>query len=93
MERRGSEGPNANGESEDPIKAFARESHTFAEGKEGGKKKERRKECTNGDSGTVGFGRQGCQMAKFDPLLSLDCARVEGMGTQSKERKGSNFAA
>ena len=36
--------------------------------------------------------RQGCQMAKFDPFLSLDCARVEGMGVQSKERKGSNFA-
>ena len=33
------------------------------------------------------------QMAKFDPFLSLDCARVEGVGAQSKERKGSNFAA
>ena len=36
---------------------------------------------------------QGCQMAKFDPFLSLDCAGVEGVGVQSKERKGSNFAA
>ena len=27
---------------------------------------------------------QNCQMAKFDPFLSLDCARVEGMGAQSK---------
>ena len=36
--------------------------------------------------------QQCCQMAKFDPFLSLDCARVEGVGTQSKERKGSNFA-
>ena len=36
---------------------------------------------------------QGCQMAKFDPFLSLDCARVEGVGAQSGERKGSNFAA
>ena len=36
---------------------------------------------------------QGCQMARFDPFLSLDCARVEGVGVQSKERKGSNFAA
>ena len=36
--------------------------------------------------------KQGCQMAKFDPFLSLDCARVEGVGVQSKERKGSNFA-
>ena len=35
----------------------------------------------------------GCQIAKFDPFLSLDCARVEGVGAQSKERKGSNFAA
>ena len=37
--------------------------------------------------------RQGCQMAKFDLFLSLDCARVEGIEAQSKERKGSNFAA
>ena len=36
---------------------------------------------------------QGCQMAKFDPFFSLDCDRVEGSGAQSKERKGSNFAA
>ena len=35
----------------------------------------------------------GCQMAKFDPFLSLDCARVEGVGAQSKERKELNFAA
>ena len=32
-------------------------------------------------------------MAKFDPFLSLDCSRVESVGAQSKERKGSNFAA
>ena len=32
-------------------------------------------------------------MAKFDPFLSLDCARVEGVGAHSKVRKGSNFAA
>ena len=31
-------------------------------------------------------------MAKFDLFLSLDCARDEGVGAQSKERKGSNFA-
>ena len=30
---------------------------------------------------------QGCQMAKFDPFLSLDRSRVEGVGAQSKERK------
>ena len=35
----------------------------------------------------------GCQMANFDAFLPLDCARVEGVGAQSKERKGSNFAA
>ena len=34
-----------------------------------------------------------CYAAKFDPFLSLDCARVEGVGAQSKERKRSNFAA
>ena len=38
-------------------------------------------------------GEQSCQMAKFGPFLSLDCARVEGVGAKSKERKGSNFAA
>ena len=32
-------------------------------------------------------------MAKFDPFLSMDCARVEAVGAQSKERKGSNFEA
>ena len=32
-------------------------------------------------------------MAKFDPFLSLDCVRVEGVGAESKERMGSNFAA
>ena len=37
--------------------------------------------------------RQVCQMAKLDPFLSLDCARVEDVGEQSKERKGSKFAA
>ena len=31
--------------------------------------------------------------AKFDPFVSLDCTRVEGVGAQFKERKGSNFAA
>ena len=37
---------------------------------------------------------QCCKMAKFDPFLSLDCAGMEGVGmAQSKERKGSNFAA
>ena len=44
------------------------------------------------DAGNGAFS-QGCQMAKFDPFLSLDCARVEGVGAQSKERKGSKFAA
>ena len=29
-----------------------------------------------------------CCIAKFDSFLSLDCARVEGVGVQSKERKG-----
>ena len=47
----------------------------------------------DGLEGELALTRQGCQMAKFDPFLSLDCARVEGVGAQSKERKGSNFAA
>ena len=36
---------------------------------------------------------QGCQMAKFDPFLSLDCARVEGGGRNPRKGEGSNFAA
>ena len=36
---------------------------------------------------------QGCQMAKFDPFLSLVCAPTPSTLAQSKERKGSNFAA
>ena len=35
---------------------------------------------------------QGCQMAKFDPFHSLDCAPTTSTLVQSKERKGSNFA-
>ena len=27
----------------------------------------------------------GCQMAKFDPFLSLDCARVEGVGRNPRK--------
>ena len=34
------------------------------------------------EHGTSGRGTQGCQMVKFDPFLSLDCARVEGLGAQ-----------
>ena len=30
---------------------------------------------------------QGCQMAKFDPFLSLDCARVEGVGRNPRKGK------
>ena len=36
-------------------------------------------------------GEQCCQMAKFGPFLSLDWAGMEGVGAQSKERKGSKF--
>ena len=32
------------------------------------------------------YEKQGCQMAKFDPFLSLACARVEGVG--HNPRKG-----
>ena len=30
-------------------------------------------------------GQQGCQMAKFDPFLSLDCGRLEGMGPNPRK--------
>ena len=36
---------------------------------------------------------QGRQMAKFERFLSLDCARVEGVGAQCKERKGLHFCS
>ena len=44
----------------------------------------------NADSERTSEGRreQGCQMAKFDSFLSLDCARVEGGGRNP--RKGRN---
>ena len=35
---------------------------------------------------------QGCQMAKFDPFLSLDCARVEDGGT-IHGKKGIKFCS
>ena len=44
-----------------------------AKAREGGKARERERERERG---------QGCQMAKFDPFLSLDCARVEGVGAE-----------
>ena len=34
------------------------------------------------DIAFFGASGQGCQMEKFDPFLSLDCARVEGVGAQ-----------
>ena len=41
------------------------------------------------DEGDEGGSRrpaaQGCQMAKFDPYLSLDCARVEGVGRNPRK--------
>ena len=39
------------------------------------------------------LGGQGCQMAKFDPFLSLDCARVEGVGAQSQGKEGIKFCS
>ena len=33
---------------------------------------------------------QGCQMAKFYPLLSLDCAKVEA-GSAIQEKEGIKF--
>ena len=57
--------------------------------------KKKKKKNFEGVSGVFRYEgmEQGCQMAKFDPFLSLSCARVEGVGAQSKERKASNFAA
>ena len=36
---------------------------------------------------------QGCQMAKFDPCLSLDCARVEGVGGTIQGKTGIKFCS
>ena len=35
----------------------------------------------------------GCQMAKFDPFLSLDCARVEGLGGAIQGKEGIKFCS
>ena len=36
---------------------------------------------------------QGCQMAKIYPFLSLDCARVEGMGGAIQGKQGIKFCS
>ena len=51
--------------------------------------------CPDGVRATHPCKVHGCQMAircKIWSLPSLDCARVEDVGAQRKERKGSNFA-
>ena len=37
--------------------------------------------------------RHGCQMAKFDPFLSLDCARVEGVEGAIQGKEGIKFCS
>ena len=37
------------------------------------------------DQGAPCFVHQYCQMAKFDPFPSLDCARVEGRGRNPRK--------
>ena len=37
--------------------------------------------------------KQGCQMAKFDPFLSLDCVRVEGVGDEIQGKEGIKFCS
>ena len=36
---------------------------------------------------------QGCQMVKFDPFLSLDCARAEGVGGAVQGKEGIKFCS
>ena len=36
---------------------------------------------------------QCCQIAKFDPFLSLDCARVEGVGGTIQGKEGIKFCS
>ena len=36
---------------------------------------------------------QGCQMAKFDPFLSLDCTMVEGVGGAIREKEGIKYCS
>ena len=45
--------------------------------------------CADAPPGSL----HGFQMAKLDPFLSLDCATVEGMGVQSKEKEGIKFCS
>ena len=64
------------------------------EERSGVQKRQKCQNCaTNAARDEMAVCAHGCQIAKFDPFFSLDCARVEGVGAQSKERKGSNFAA
>ena len=39
------------------------------------------------------FGVHGCQMAKFDPFLSLDCTRVEGVGGAIQGKEGIKISS
>ena len=49
-------------------------------------------DCVLGD--LLGAALQGCQMAKFDPFLSMDCARVEGAGRGAiQEKEGIKFCS
>ena len=36
---------------------------------------------------------QGCQVAKFDPFLSLDCARVRARGGAIQGKEGIKFCS
>ena len=61
-----------------------------------GTRTRRRRRCREGNR----WGRhprlrhrlQGCQMAKFDPFLSLDFARVDWVEGAIQGKEGSNFA-
>ena len=79
------------------LELLSAENITVQKGRErsGVQKRQKCQNCatTNAARDEMAVCAHGCQMAKFDPFLSLDCARVEGVGAQSKERKGSNFAA
>ena len=71
--------------------------HTDAIFGDGKGRKERDRECGVGDGGRMEMEdwRQRSQMAKFDPFLSLDCARVEGVGARGaiQGKEGIKFCS
>ena len=53
----------------------------------------RRSKCQAAACSTAAPASQGCQMAKCDPFLSLDCARGGGCGGAIQGKEGIKFCS